>query len=167
MTETNNVKRYNEMDKKCEQLVASVEPFLKEFSKAHDCGTCFYDDITVLAGPSASEYNYFQNNRPELLKDWQRGLVSIYNIKWAGVAFVIEYKNFFIDEQGRLLPRPIRKPVNAFMVYNHNEYHVPFTLANEVKDLYAAQEYRNAIYGAHRTEIERAMAAQNVARSSR
>ena len=124
---------------KCELDKALIKPFLEKFSREHDCGTAFYEDLTVLYGPGASTYSYFQNKRKDVFNRWQKDEVSIYNIKWAAAAFVIEYKKLNMVD-GQLYLQPVRVPHAAFMVHNQREYPVSLEIANAVKDLRLNQE---------------------------
>jgi len=163
MTEKSCTQRYAETDANCNKQIAIIEPFLKRFSQEHDCGTCFYTDITALSGTSASGYKYFKEKHPDLFNRWQKGEVSVYNIKWAGATFVTDYKQtkFY---NGQLFINPIKIPIHSFMIHENKEYPVSTYLAEAVKELHAAQEYRGAIYGAHRAEIESYLNQKNMAR---
>jgi len=146
MSEKNYVEKYAIEDKICNEKVAIVQPFLKNLSEQHDAGTAFYEDITVLSGPGQVEFNYFYKNRKDLFDRWQKGEVSIYNIKWAGVAFVIEYAKIHSIDR-KTFANPVYKPANAFIVYKHREYPVDLDTATAVKDLHHAQEYRSILWG--------------------
>ena len=148
MAEKTYNEKYAELDKICNDKIAILEPFLKKMSQQHDAGTGFYEDITVLSGPSFEEYNHFVENRRDTYDRWKRGEVSIFNIKFAGVVFVIEYQNA-TDPRG-ILQR--RVPSNAFMVYKHRTYPVSLNIATAVQDLYHAQEYRGILWGCIRDQ---------------
>ena len=155
MQEKTNFERYMEQDKICNENVAIVQPFLKKISEENDEGTAFYNDVTVLSGPGTLEYNHIYANRRDLYERWKKGEISMFNIKWAGLTFVLEYAEpkpatFFVK----------RTPVSASMVYKHNTQPVSLVIAKAVKDLYDAQEYRSVIYGAHREEIEMGLKQQ-------
>ena len=152
MQEKTSFEKYMEQDKICNEKVAIIQPFLKKISEENDEGTAFYNDVTVLSGPGVSQYNHIYTNRRDLFDRWKKGEISMYNIKWAGVTFVIEYR-----AAKPALAFHRWNPSNAFMVYKHNTQPVSLDIAKAVKDLYDAQEYRSVIYGAHREEIESAL----------
>ena len=154
MVEQNNVQRYIEKSKVCEAKIAVLKPFLENFSKEHDAGTRFYNDITVLSGLSLYGPKWFNTTDEgnKLLERQKQNQVSIYTIKWAGASFVIEY-----DLTGR-----VAKPTNAFMVWNNQKFPVDLNTALAAKDLQWAQSCRDAIYAAHRAEIDRALNPQKV-----
>ena len=54
-----------QLEKISNQKAAIIESYLKEFGQDKDKGTGFYSDITVLRGPSTSEYKYFENKKVE------------------------------------------------------------------------------------------------------
>ena len=143
MAEKTYEQKYAEQEKICNEKIAIIEPLLRDRSKKYDAGTRFYEDITILCGPGMCEHNHFIENRKDVYDRWKNGEVSIFNAKWAGVAFVIEYKKT-MDARG-ILPR--REPSNAFMVYEHKTLPLPLNVAVAVKDLYQAQEYRSALWG--------------------
>ena len=150
MQEKTYKEKYDEQTKICDAKIAIIQPFLKQFAVTHNEGTGFYEDVTVLCGPGGMEYNYIRDNRKDLFERWQKGEVSIYNIKWAGLTFVIDYKfshTGIFEYHGQKFAKPVYTPINATAIYKHNEQPVNLDLAIAVKDLYNAQEYRSALYG--------------------
>lgn len=139
MTDEKRLQEYKNQDKICRDKVAIIQPFLKSFAENHNEGTGFYSDVTILCGPGQVNYDYLMNGLPELYKSWQNGKVSIFNVKWAGLTFVLEY-----DNKVQLGWHP--RPIGAFMVYEGRKLEAPFDVAVAVKDLYSAQEYRSALY---------------------
>lgn len=159
MKNENNVQRYMEQDKICKEQIAIIEPFLKKFSEEHDAGTRFYSDITVLCGPMpffGTGWFYNTDEGKEVNKRFRQNKASIYVIKWAGAAFVIDYEMTGKYVNHIHVGDYISAIKNTFMVYEGKKYPVPLNIAVAVKKLYDAQEYRSAIYGAHRNEINRA-----------
>ena len=116
--------------------VAILEKFLKKLSQQNDEGTQFYSDVTVLYGPGQIEYNYIQKEHKDLFAAWKKGEVSIFNVKWAGVAFVIEYR---LNASKGI--RSAWTPCNAFMVYKNQISPVGLNIAIAAKDLYTEQHY--------------------------
>lgn len=153
MSEKTYKQKYEEQTKICDEKIAIILPFLKEFSKKHDAGTGFYEDVTILRGPGAAEYNYLRDNHQELFNRWQQGKVSMFNIKGAGLTFVLEYKlvpDAAYVYKDTILTNPVYVPANAYTFYKHQSQPVSLEIAKAVKDLYTAQEYRSALYGCMR-----------------
>ena len=151
--------KYAEQERICVENKAIVEFFLKTFRQKHpelELGTRFYTDVTVLHGPSTAQAKYLDQVRPELGKRWKDNEIAIYNVKWAGASFVTEYKKIFLDD-GKIYINPKDVPVGSFMICEDREYPVPVDIANAVRKLCHAQEYRSAIYCAHKAEMERGM----------
>lgn len=127
MTEQNKVLNPN---------VAIVENFLKNLGKKNDEGTQFYSDVTILYGPGQIEHDYIQKEHKDLFKSWVKGEVSMFNVKCAGVSFIIEYTL----NAGKGI-RPALTPCQAFMVYKHQMSPVSLNIALAAKDLYREQRY--------------------------
>jgi len=145
--------KYTEQTKICDENIAIIQPFLKEFGQKHDAGTGFYEDVTVLAGPGDAEYNHFRDERKDVFDRWQKGETSIYNIRWSGLTFIIEYKfdrNVIYENKGQKIMRPIYVPSKSMMVYKHQEQPVSLKIALAVQNLFSAQEYRSALYACMR-----------------
>jgi hypothetical protein len=156
-----NFGRYMEQDTICNDKIAIILPFLKQFSKEHDAGTAFYEDITSLSGLSlyGPKWFYDTDEGKEVYELYRQNKVSIYTIKWAGASFVMEYgmpEKYANVRLGNY--RGIIK--NAFMVWGNQKFPVSLDIAKAVKDLCAAQEYRSVIYCAHKEEIERMLKQQ-------
>lgn len=149
MAEKTRKQIYEEQNKICNANIAIIEPFLKKMSKQYDAGTRFYEDVTILYGPGISEYNHFVENRKDFYNRWKNGEVSIFNVKRAGVAFAIEYKEK--TNMQSFLERCT--PAHAFMVYKHHALPVSLDIATAVRDLYYAQEYRKVVWCAMREHI--------------
>ena len=150
----NALQNYAEQDKICQEQIKIIEPFLKKFSEEHDAGTRFYNDITVLCGPMpffGTEWFYATQEGMDINERFRKNQASIYVIKWAGASIVIEY--YFTEG--------IYAPKNAFMVWKDQKYPVPMDVALAVQKLYQAQEYRSAIYGAHREEMDKILNKSN------
>jgi len=148
--------KYAEQDRICTENKAIVEFFLRNFREQHpelELGTRFYTDVTVLSGPNAQEgYRYLTEKRPDLYERYKKDDLYVYNIKWAGATFVIERKKIFFDD-GKCYVNPLDMPVSATMICEGREYAVPVEIASAVVKLYSAQEYRGAIYSAHRAQM--------------
>lgn len=163
MSEKNHVEEYKKAVEKVKQRILDIKPFLENFSREHDGGTGFYEDITILSGPSVNEYNFFKEKFPDLFelsvkppKDDRS--VSVYNLKFGGATFVLEYKKVFApNDVYKVAPK--WELLDSFMLYKHIKYPLPKYIAESIKQLYWEQEGRSAIYGAHREEIDKAMNA--------
>ncbi|MBO7645231.1 MAG: hypothetical protein J6S57_02935 [Alphaproteobacteria bacterium] len=150
MSEKTYEQKYNEQTKICDEKIAIIQPFLKQLAEQNDEGTGFYEDVTVLRGPGGAEYNHFRDNMQNVFESWKRGKISIFNIKWSGLSFVLEYKllpDAAYVYKGAILTNPVYVPTKAYMVYKHQTQPVSLELAKAVKDLHSAQEYRGALYG--------------------
>ena len=159
----NALQNYAEQDKICQEQIKIIEPFLKKFSEEHDAGTRFYNDITVLCGPMpffGTDWFYATQEGRDINERFHKNQASIYVIKWAGASIVIEYyfTNFY---QGKMYPAGTYAPQNAFMVWKNQKYPVPMDVALAVQKLYQAQEYRSAIYSAHREEMDKILNKSN------
>ena len=119
-----------------------VQDYLERLGKKNDEGTQFYNDVTILSGPGMSEYNYLQNTHKDLFERWKKGEVSMYNVKWAGVAFVLEYQyggEKIYEYKGDRCKAPVWNPWRAFVVYKHQITPVGLDLAVAVKNLFKEQ----------------------------
>ena len=116
--------------------VVILENFLKNLGQKNDEGTQFYSDVTIVYGPGQIEHDYIQKEHKDLFKGWVKGEVSMFNVKWAGVSFIIEYTL----NAGKGI-RPAWTPCNAFMVYKHKMSPVSLNIALAAKDLYREQRY--------------------------
>lgn len=143
-----------EQTKICNECTAVIEPVLKNLAEKNDEGTLFYSDITSLSGPGTAEYSYVQQKEPRLYQDWIDGKVSLFNIRNAGVCFVIEYQLNKGIHDGVIYLTPRRVPEKAFMLYKHQKMPVPLNIAMAAKKLYIAQECRANLRAAHQNLME-------------
>lgn len=127
-----------------------IQDYLERLGKKNNKGTQFYSDVTILSGPGMSEYNYLQNTHKDLFERWKKGEVSIFNVKWAGVAFVLEYQyggEKIYEYKGDRFKAPVWNPWRAFVVYKHQITPVGLDLAVAVRDLFKEQTANSIHYG--------------------
>ena len=147
MSEKTYKEKYDEQKEICNRNIAIIRPFLKEFAEKHDEGSGFYEDIIVLRGPGITEYDDFCKNHRDLFARWKLGEVSIFNIKWSGVTFVLKYK--LENNENNMRGENISSfyiHANASMIYKHKLQPIDLKVATAVKELYTAQEYCSALY---------------------
>ena len=143
MTEKTYHQKYQEQDEICNQNIAILKPFLKRFAEQHNEGTGFYEDITILKGAGNVTYDIIEKEHPDWIQKWQKGAISIFNVKWGGLTFVTE--NTVIETDGKMTLQP-----KTTMIYKSKTEHLEEpadpVIAKAVKDLYVAQEYRSVLY---------------------
>lgn len=152
--------KYKELVEKCNLGIAAVKPYLEKLSKENDWGTGFYEDITILKGPGASQYNFFKEKYPELFNLWQTRRnpddtrdVLVYNLKFGGASFILEYQKTF-DPKDVWKVAPKWNISNTFMLYGQKEYQLPQLIAEAIKQLCSNQELRDVMFWNHRNEID-------------
>ena len=145
---------YNTQDRLVHENTLVVQPWLegfaKEYNKGHPgyIGTCFYTDVTILAGPH-DDYFWDTDSGKKLNADYQEGKISIYYVKTAGAHFIIENdRRMGIRRYGnQLVETPIITPVDAYFMWQGRRYSVPLDVAVAAKNLHMAQEYRGVLSG--------------------
>ena len=145
---------YLEQDRLVQENTMVVQPWLENFANEYnsrhpyEIGTMFYSDVTILSGPHGNFY--CDTDAGKKLNELHKiGKVSIFYVKFAGGAFIIEYKfdgTRIYRYKDSLIKMPHKIPVNAYFLYNGRQYPVSMDVALAVERLYSAQEYRSILY---------------------
>ncbi len=141
-----------EQERMIQEKTGIVQPFLKEFSEKYDLGTGFYEDVTILSGPHG---NFFWDTEAgkQLRALNEAGKISISYVKFAGGAFIIEYRfdgNRIYRYKDQIFQAPNSTPINAYFLYDGKQYPVSMEIALAAKELHSAQDYLGVLYSCMR-----------------